>query len=168
LEDSGVFNTENFEATKSGTFLFPIGSSEGQWNARVILTDDNNNETNLGPNELGQYGFQNSLIVRNSLMSVKNEIVPIEFNLYQNHPNPFNPFTKLKYDLPKDSFVSITIYDMRGSVIKNLVNTNQSSGFKSVQWNVTDNLGKSVPAGMYIYTIQAGEFRQTKKMILLK
>ena len=57
---------------------------------------------------------------------------------------------------------------MIGSVIKNLVNTNQSSGFKSIQWNATDNLGKSVPAGMYIYTIQAGEFRKTKKMILLK
>ena len=57
---------------------------------------------------------------------------------------------------------------MLGNVVNNLVNTKQSSGNKSVQWNATDNLGKSVPAGMYIYTIQAGEFRQTKKMILLK
>ena len=168
LEDSGVFNTGNFEATKSGTFLFPIGSSEGQWNVRVILTDEDNNETNIGPDGLGQYGFQNSLIVNNSLMSADNDLVPIEFNLYQNHPNPFNPYTKLKYDLPKDSYVSITIYDMLGNVVNNLVNTKQSSGNKSVQWNATDNLGKSVPAGMYIYTIQAGEFRQTRKMVLLK
>ena len=168
LEDSGVFNTENFEATKSGTFLFPIGSSEGRWNARVILTDNNNNETNLGPIELGQYGFQNSLIVNNLLMSVRNELVPIEFNLYQNHPNPFNPFTTLEYNLPKDSFVTVTIYDMRGSVINNLVNTNQSSGYKSVQWDATNNQSQPVSAGLYLYSIEAGEFRQTKKMILLK
>ena len=148
--------------------MFPIGSSEGRWNARVILTDNNNNETNLGPIELGQYGFQNSLIVNNLLMSVRNELVPIEFNLYQNHPNPFNPFTTLEYDLPKDSFVTVTIYDMRGNVINNLVNTNQSSGYKSVQWDATNNQSQPVSAGLYLYSIEAGEFRQTKKMIFLK
>ena len=168
LEDSGVFNTGNFEANKSGTFLFPIGSSEGQWNVRVILTDDDNNESNIGPYELGQYGFQNCLIINNSLMSADNDLVPIEFNLYQNHPNPFNPHTKLKYDLPKDSYVSLTIYDMLGNVVNNLVNTKQSSGYKSVQWNATDNLGQPVSAGVYLYRIETKDFRQTKKMILLK
>ena len=62
-------------------------------------------------------------------MSVRNELVPIEFNLYQNRPNPFNPFTTLEYDLPKDSFVTVTIYDMRGSVINNLVNTKVTLDF---------------------------------------
>ena len=57
---------------------------------------------------------------------------------------------------------------MRGSVIKHLVNTNQSSGFKSVQWNATNDRNEPVSAGVYLYTIQAEEFRQTKKMILLK
>ena len=168
FEDSGVFNTGNFEANKSGTFLFPIGSSEGQWNVRVILTDDDNNQTNLGPNELGQNDFQNFIIVSNSLMSSNDDLVPKNFYLYQNHPNPFNPFTKLNYDLHEDSFVSITIYDMLGNVLKNVVNTNQSSGFKSIQWNATNNHGQPVPAGIYLYTIEAGEFRETKKMILLK
>ena len=102
MEDSGVFNTGNFEATKSGTFLFAIGSSEGQWNVRVILTDEDNNETNIGPDELGQYGFQNSLIVNNSLMSADNDLVPIEFNLYQNHPNPFNPCLLYTSPSPRD------------------------------------------------------------------
>ena len=168
LEDSGVFNTGNFEATKSGTFSFSIGSSEGQWNVRVILTDDDNNETNLGPGELGQYGFQNFIIVNNSLMLVNDDLVPIEFNLYQNQPNPFNPVTKLNYDLLENSFVSITIYDMLGNVIKNLINSDQSSGFKSIQWDATDNQGQSVSAGVYLYSIETKNFRQTKKMILLK
>ena len=57
---------------------------------------------------------------------------------------------------------------MLGNVVNNLVNTNQSSGFKSIQWNATNNHGQPVPAGIYLYTIEAGEFRETKKMILLK
>ena len=57
---------------------------------------------------------------------------------------------------------------MRGSVINNLVKTNQSSGYKSVQWDATNNQSQPVSAGLYLYSIEAGEFRQTKKMILLK
>ena len=93
---------------------------------------------------------------------------PKSFKVNQNYPNPFNPFTTLRYDLPKDEFVSITIYDLLGNVINNLVNTNQSSGYRSVQWNATNNQGQPVAAGVYFYSIEAGEFRQTKKMILLK
>jgi flagellar hook assembly protein FlgD len=55
-----------------------------------------------------------------------------------------------------------------GRSIKSLVNSNQSAGYRSIQWNATNNLGEPVSAGMYIYMIQAGEFRQTKKMVLLK
>ena len=94
--------------------------------------------------------------------------IPSLFSLDQNYPNPFNPVTTLRYDLPEDGLVSITIYDMLGNVVNNLVNTNQSSGYKSVQWNATNNQGQPVSAGVYLYTIEAGDFRQTKKMILLK
>ena len=57
---------------------------------------------------------------------------------------------------------------MLGNVVNNLVNANQSSGYKSVQWNANNNQGQPVSAGVYLYTIEAEEFRQTKKMILLK
>ena len=90
------------------------------------------------------------------------------FKLLDPYPNPFNPITHISYDLPNKSFVSITIYDMLGNVVNNLVNTKQSSGYKSVQWNATDNLGQSVSAGVYLYSIETNDFRQTKKMILLK
>ena len=93
---------------------------------------------------------------------------PEKFKLNQNYPNPFNPVTSLNYNLPKDTYVSIIIYDMLGNVINNLVENNQSSGFKSVQWNATNNQGEPVSAGVYLYSIEAGNFRQTKKMILLK
>ena len=84
------------------------------------------------------------------------------------YPNPFNPFTTLSYEVPKNSLISITIYDLLGNVVRNLVNNNQSSGFKSIQWNATNNQGQPVSAGVYLYSIEAGGFRQTKKMILLK
>ena len=57
---------------------------------------------------------------------------------------------------------------MQGKVVNNLVNTNQSSGFKIIQWDATDNQGQPVSAGVYLYTIEAGGFKQAKKMILLK
>ncbi len=93
---------------------------------------------------------------------------PGKFRLVQNYPNPFNPLTIISYELLEDSYVSVTIYDMLGNVINNLVSINQSSGYKSVQWNATNNQGQPVSAGVYFYTIQVGEYRQTKKMILLK
>ena len=93
---------------------------------------------------------------------------PNKYALHQNYPNPFNPTTTLKYDLPEDALVNITIYDMMGRQINALVSNQQTAGFKSVRWNATNNAGALVSAGLYLYTIQAGEFRQTRKMVLLK
>ena len=102
------------------------------------------------------------------LMGVSLSDIPEQFILYSNYPNPFNPVTTIRYDLSKESLVDITIYDMRGNVVNNLVDANQSSGYKSVQWNATNNQGEPVSAGVYLYKIQAGDFVDTKKMILLK
>ena len=93
---------------------------------------------------------------------------PETFKLSQNYPNPFNPVTSLRYDLPEDGLVNITVYDMMGRIVKTLVNSSQTAGYKSVQWNATNNRNEPISAGLYLYTIQAGEFRQTKKMVLLK
>ena len=76
--------------------------------------------------------------------------------------------TQIRYDLPKDSDVSITIYDLMGRNIKTLLNKKESAGFRSISWDATNQNGEEVSAGMYIYLIQAGTFRETKKMILLK
>ena len=95
-------------------------------------------------------------------------IVPATFTLHQNFPNPFNPITTLRYDLPEDNFVMLTVYDMRGRVVAQLVNTAQETGFKSIQWDATDSMGRPVSAGVYLYQIEAGEFVQTRKMVLLK
>ena len=116
----------------------------------------------------GQFGFLRLNNIQNTLINGHSDNSPTTFVLYNNYPNPFNPITTLRYDIPKDSFISITVYDMLGNVVNNLVNTNQSSGYKSVKWNATNNQGQPVSAGVYLYSIEAGEFRHTKKMILLK
>ncbi|MBT6516699.1 MAG: T9SS type A sorting domain-containing protein [Candidatus Marinimicrobia bacterium] len=101
-------------------------------------------------------------------VSIIDETLPIAYNLYNAYPNPFNPITTLRYDLPEDALVNITIYDMMGRVVSNLVSSQQNAGYKSVQWNATNNQGQQVSAGLYLYTIQAGDYTQTKKMVLLK
>jgi len=94
--------------------------------------------------------------------------LPGTYALHQNYPNPFNPVTNLSYDLPEDAMVNITIYDMMGKVVTTLVNDQQSAGYKTLQWNATNNGGHPISAGLYIYTIEAGDFSKTRKMILLK
>jgi hypothetical protein len=103
-----------------------------------------------------------------TVMGVSPASIPITYVLHQNYPNPFNPITTLQYDLPENALVNITIYDMMGKVVRTLINMEQTAGYKSIQWNATNDEGKPVSAGLYLYTIQAGEFRQTKKMVLLK
>ena len=90
------------------------------------------------------------------------------YKLINNYPNPFNPVTTLRYDLPENVHVNITIYDMLGRKVKTLINQTQDAGYKSVIWDATNDYGKPVSAGIYLYQIQAGEFVNTKKMVLLK
>ena len=95
--------------------------------------------------------------------------VPVEFALNQNYPNPFNPSTMIRYQLPEQTMVTIAIYDLMGRKVRTLIpGETQLAGYRQVIWNATNDYGQPVSAGMYIYTIQAGEFRQTKKMVLMK
>ena len=101
-------------------------------------------------------------------LSINNVLVPIDYALHQNYPNPFNPVTTLRYDLPENGLVNIIIYDLLGRQVKSLINQTQDAGFKSVLWNATNDNDKPVSAGVYLYQIRAGNFVQTKKMVLLK
>ena len=103
-------------------------------------------------------------------LASKDEInqLPHAFNLYNNYPNPFNPVTTLRYDLPEDVLVNITIYDIMGRIVRTLINSQQNAGFKSIQWNATNDAGSPLSAGLYLYKIQADNFVQTRKMVLLK
>tara|TARA_Y100001970_G_scaffold70320_1_gene89550 strand:- start:924 stop:3287 length:2364 start_codon:yes stop_codon:yes gene_type:complete len=102
-------------------------------------------------------------------LSIKNNSMsPRIYSLQNAYPNPFNPVTTLHYDLPKASIVSLTIYDLNGGVVKNLVNNWQNAGYKSIRWNATNNEDKHVSAGLYLYVMETNGFRQSKKLVLLK
>ena len=101
--------------------------------------------------------------------SVQEEFFPPEkFVLHQNYPNPFNPTTTIKYELYQSSQVKISVYDMLGRFVKTLVNSTQDPGVKTIQWDATNEQGNRVSAGVYIYKLKAGDFMETKEMILLK
>ena len=103
------------------------------------------------------------------ILKVPNINVPANnFTLKDNYPNPFNPLTTISYELLTDGIVNIIIYDLIGEKIKILVSGFQTSGSKNVNWNATNNQGQPVSAGVYLYSIENGDYRQTKKMILLK
>ncbi len=103
-----------------------------------------------------------------SPLSTQTQKGPVYFNVLQNYPNPFNPVTTLRYDLPENGHVNITIYDMLGRQVNTLINQTQDAGYKSVIWDATNDYGKPVSAGIYLYQIQAGGYISTKKMVLLK
>ncbi|NIR49895.1 T9SS type A sorting domain-containing protein [candidate division KSB1 bacterium] len=94
--------------------------------------------------------------------------VPENFELSQNFPNPFNPETKIRFQIPNADKVVIKILDMLGREVKSLVDERKKAGFHVVTWDATDNHGRKVSSGVYYYQIVSGEFRQTRKMLLLK
>jgi len=88
---------------------------------------------------------------------------PTEYALFQNYPNPFNPSTTLRYQIPASSFVTLKVYDVLGSEVATLVNEEKSVGSYEVEFSAT-----AIPSGVYFYRIQAGNYLETKKMILMK
>ena len=113
------------------------------------------------------YGSPGSL--NSSYMSNEDEVLTsTEFILNYNYPNPFNPVTTISYKLPQAALVRMTIYDLLGRQVKTLINKTQDTGYKSVIWDATNDYGKPVSAGVYLYQIQAGNFVQSRKMVLLK
>jgi hypothetical protein len=92
-----------------------------------------------------------------------NGSIPTKFNLHQNYPNPFNPTTAIKFEIPKESYVTLRIYNSIGKDVAELVNRELSAGQYQISFDAKD-----LPSGIYYYKLQAGEFTQTRKMLLVK
>jgi len=103
-----------------------------------------------------------------SALGIVNDNLAENFYLGKNYPNPFNPSTTINYNILKDEYVNINIYDLTGKRIKSLVNSKVGIGFNQVEWDATNSFGQTVAAGVYIYVIEVGDFRSSKKMIFLK
>ena len=94
--------------------------------------------------------------------------LPGQYSLAQNHPNPFNPQTTIRYTLPKASHVELVVYDVLGRQVRRLVQGVQPAGYHTVVWNGRNSHGQMVASGLYFYRIASGSFSETKKMVLLK
>ena len=91
--------------------------------------------------------------------------IPKTFALLQNYPNPFNPSTVISYQLSVDSYVTLKVYDLLGREVETLVNEFRQPGYYNSQFSI---LNYKLPSGIYYYTLKAGDYIETKKMILLK
>ncbi len=124
----------------------------------ILLQSLGTNVTAFSINEIEIYGVPESTGINE-----KKPELPSEYSLFQNYPNPFNPSTDIQYSIPKTSNVKLIIYNLLGQKIATLVNEQKSAGTYTVQFNASE-----LSTGIYFYTLQAGNFVKTKKMILLK
>lgn len=127
-------------------------------------------------NNDGTSPYSNTIMVTTLVTSI-NEIssgIPNNYDIFQNYPNPFNPSTNIKYALPEESNVKISITDILGREVSSFQFESQSAGYHSIKWNGNNNLGGQVSGGVYIYTINAKsitggkEFRKSAKLVLMK
>lgn len=94
--------------------------------------------------------------------------LPQGFHLAQNYPNPFNPATMIQYELPHASQVNLAIYNLLGERVRTLVDAQEPAGMKQVTWDGRDEHGERVSSGVYLYRLEAGEFKMTKRLLLMK
>ena len=170
LEFSGNVYTEVYENINDTTVSISSNSldqllSASSQSVSVVtyLVEASDEEFTVASSERGFF-----VLNRSSLGVGKGQQFPEIFALHQNYPNPFNPITSIRYDLPQDAFVHIRVYDMLGRMVRSLANSQQAAGYHSIQWDAASDKNEPASAGIYIYTIQAGEFSHYRKMVLLK
>ena len=133
-----------------------------------VQAEYNDNLSNFFKFENKLWISGNSIIIYNGdlqTIGINSNILhtPVSFSLHQNYPNPFNPSTKIKFDIPKGALVKLKIYDILGREVAVLVNQKLNAGVYEYEWN-----GVGLPSGVYFYRLQAGDFIETKRMVLVK
>ncbi|MCK5619158.1 MAG: T9SS type A sorting domain-containing protein, partial [Candidatus Krumholzibacteria bacterium] len=141
-------------STSDTTFTLP--DSVAGYFVFVTATDFNSNES----------GPSNEIQPPTSVEA--GDFVPTVYALYQNVPNPFNPTTTIRFDLPRAVHVKLCVYNVKGELVATPVDQHMTEGRKEVTWSAKDNRGRPVSSGIYFCRLVAGDFVQTKKMVLLK
>ncbi|MFH1236220.1 MAG: T9SS type A sorting domain-containing protein, partial [Parcubacteria group bacterium] len=153
----GVFNC----SPQTETFTLIGNAYTGSY--RDILSDSSKMLTPDIHMTLPAWGFTVLESQGASVVNGSETMTPYQFSLQQNYPNPYNPSTTIEYTIPRQSHVTVKIFDLLGREVAVLVNEKKEAGWYSVRWDAS---AKS--SGIYFYTLQAGEYRYTKRMALLK
>ena len=161
----GIGNTTASAAPAIGTESVDAATIEA-WIAQARLEDDGS--------PAFKQGQDGSLIsdVEN-LQNLLASLIPEETALLANYPNPFNPETWIPYQLAESSEVTLMIYDMNGQLVRHLALGHQAAGIyrsrsRAAYWDGRNQIGESVVSGLYFYTLTAGEFTATRRMLILK
>ena len=101
-------------------------------------------------------------------LGIDDDLLPEVFALHQNFPNPFNPVTTIRFDVPEESHIRLDVYNILGQRVQTLVNGNMQPGFHVIRWNGTNDTGTPLASGMYIYRIHSSKFTAVKKLVLMK
>ena len=169
---------DNFQINNNGTMLKSINDFEGL--GVIEFATSNKLTTSLGFDFKKSHNedldvrirytfFDDNFNIIESKDSVINQIkIPSEFSLMKNYPNPFNPKTNIQFSVPEHSFVKLFIYDINGKTISKIINSELEIGHYKVSWNGTNELGRKVGSGVYIYRLQAKNFTSSQKMIFIK
>ena len=162
-----------------GTRMELVGAPKYEIGEKVFVFCELNDGvlTNHGM-DLGKKTIKDGFIVKDNIsfedylekiknllkaMVTKTEGTPMAYNLSQNYPNPFNPTTTIQFSIPKDDFVKLTVYDINGKVVRELVNGYKFAGKYNVEFNAT-----GYASGIYYYRLEAGQYNNTQRMVLIK
>lgn len=167
-----IYQSNNAQGTKPQSANFALQYST--FMSSSVQTENNNiNITGLLGDAFVKGGssqnfrFSGDIYFTDHLVTDTDDIsdlnIPQHFELLQNYPNPFNPTTTIKFTLPEEGFVNLTVYNMLGQNVKKLVSEFRKAGYHEVQFNASN-----LSSGFYIYRIKSGKFTSTKKMLLIK
>ncbi|MFQ6614952.1 MAG: T9SS type A sorting domain-containing protein, partial [Fidelibacterota bacterium] len=148
---TGDFSDAVTVATTTDLELQDTGLEVGTYYYKIAASDFSGNQGIWSP------------VVNASVLGIGNEAVPLTYSLSQNYPNPFNPVTTIDFSLVEDGEVHLAIYNAAGQVVKTLINNRLTAGQHSISIDASD-----LASGMYIYVLQSGDFRASRKMVLMK
>jgi hypothetical protein len=166
--DSDLDIGYGIKGRESSLKVFHWNESSNQWEQIGGTVDTIQNEVSTAITDLGAYAAFTTELLTDVKDNEQGSVIPDRFELKQNYPNPFNANTTIKFSLKTSEEVQINIYNVSGQKVRNLLEKKMPAGIHQVIWDGKDDFGKEVSSGVYFYQVQAGDYKETKKMILLK
>jgi len=167
-DDADLKLGDNLLGDESELTVYHWADATTGWQLLGGTVDTAENAIYASISETGVYAAFTTNIITGVEDDEHGDNLPYRFELSQNYPNPFNPVTTIEYSVPSRTDVTIEIFNVLGQKVRTLVNETKSAGSYRIEWSSTDESGRSVSTGVYLYRFQAGDVVQSKKMLLLK